>query len=231
MTDTVIQKALNKVNILFKDNDPSHDIDHVKRVHKLALWIASDAIIFSADGKNTINNPSINMLRLELCAILHDVGDHKYLKEGETTIELLKNTLEEIDVPVALHDALIEDIISIGWSYQKRTGLKPKSWEAKIVQDADRLDALGAIGIARVFSFGAVKNRPIIKPNLDVAFPNFCEPNSSINEVCTLDHLRTKLLYLKDHMNILKGYNEAISRHNFMVQFMNQILIETLISL
>lgn len=226
----LIQKAFNKVESLFLNNDPSHDFYHVKRVHKLALWIASDVIIFTSNSESRINSSNLDMLRLQLCAILHDVGDHKYLKEGETTIELLTNVFKEIDIPSDLHDKLIEDIISISWTYQKKTGLAPKSWEAKIVQDADRLDALGAVGISRVFSFGAVKNRPIYKPNSEVILPNFLDTKSNINEMCSLDHFMGKLFHIKDKMNTLKGYNEAEDRHSIMVYYVSQFLFELRIS-
>ncbi|MCB9358321.1 HD domain-containing protein [Candidatus Woesearchaeota archaeon] len=138
---------------------------------------------------------------IQLAAILHDIGDHKF--ENDTNI--VKNWLKENDVEE------IEKIMHIIENVSFKKGTKIESKEGMIVQDADRLDAIGAIGISRVFATGVHFKRPIYDPE---------------NEKNSIQHFYDKLLKLKDLMNTSAGKEMALSRHKYMEEFLQRFYEE-----
>ena len=188
-----------------------HDWFHIERVFKNATHIA--------EGEDC------NMIVVQLGALLHDVADSK-VHDGDETVgpkvarELLEG--EGVDEETITHlIAIIENISFKGGNFEK----KFSSIELDIVQDADRLDALGAIGIARTFNYGGFKNRvlynPDIAPNLTMNKEEYKKSDSP-----TLNHFYEKLLLLKDRMNTQTGKKLAEGRHRYMEDFLSQFYAE-----
>ena len=179
----LISDALDFVSDLLENNSGGHDTSHSLRVYKNALEIAG-------------NEPGCDMTVVSLAALLHDVDDHKLFnhENNENAREFLSNS----GVP----NEKIEEICSVinSVSFSKNRGKKPETLEGKIVQDADRLDAMGAIGIARTFAFGGEHGR-------------------SIEE--SVMHFHEKLLLLKDEMNTESARKIAESRHAFLEEFLS----------
>jgi len=179
----LISDAMNFVSDLLENNSGGHDTAHSLRVYKNALEIAG-------------NEPGCDMTVVSLAALLHDVDDHKLFnhENNENAREFLSNS----GVP----NEKIEEICSVinSVSFSKNRGKKPETIEGKIVQDADRLDAMGAIGIARTFAFGGEHGR-------------------SIEE--SVMHFHEKLLLLKDEMNTESARKIAESRHAFLEEFLS----------
>ena len=162
---------------------------------------------------------------MELAILLHDVGDRKVIKKDEDDYSIAENFLKKQKVP----DNIIEKIMSIikNMSFSKSLNTKNTlaSMEFYVVQDADRLDALGAIGIARAFAYGGSKGRPLYDPTKQArklsTTKNYRKPGNS-----TLHHFEEKLLLLKDLMNTKTAKKIAQKRHNYMQNYLKQFLAE-----
>lgn len=191
--------------------ESGHDWFHIERVYKNALLIA--------EGEEC------EITVVKLGALLHDIADSKF-HDGDEAVgpkvarEFLesKNTSEEIITHV-VH--IIENISFKGGNFEKKFTSK----ELEIVQDADRLDAIGAIGIARTFNYGGFKNRPIYNPNI-APQTNMTKEEYKNSEAPTLNHFYEKLLLLKDKMNTKTGRKIAEGRHKFMELFLSQFYAE-----
>ena len=188
-----------------------HDWFHIERVYKNAALIA--------------NGENCDILIVQLGALLHDIADSKF-HDGDETIgpKKAKLFLESKHVP----ENTIEHVINIIENISFKGGHETKkfsSLELDIVQDADRLDAIGAIGVARTFNYGGFKNRaiynPEIKPNL-----NMSKEEYKNSDAPTINHFYEKLLLLKDRMNTKTGKEIAAQRHEFMEQFLTQFYAE-----
>ena len=202
--------------ILFVKNqltnaEGGHDWFHIERVYKNALLIAEEE-----DCDITI---------VKLGALLHDIADSKFHdgdeKIGPKTARIFlesQNVSEDIISHVI---AIIENISFKGGNFEKKFNSK----ELEIVQDADRLDAIGAIGIARTFNYGGFKNRPLYNPNIQPNL-NMSKEEYKNNESPTLNHFYEKLLLLKDKMNTETGKKIAQKRHDFMLTFLSQFYAE-----
>ena len=202
--------------ILFVKNqlahaEGGHDWFHIERVYKNALLIAEEE--------------ECDLTVVKLAALLHDIADSKFHGGDETVGPKTARTFLEsqnVSEDIILHViAIIENISFKGGNFEKKFNSK----ELEIVQDADRLDAIGAIGIARTFNYGGFKNRPLYNPNI--------QPNMNMNkeeyknsESPTLNHFYEKLLLLKDKMNTETGKKIAQKRHDFMVTFLSQFYAE-----
>ena len=185
MRDFSLEKAaIEYINNIFKDNMDGHDVDHTMRVFNLALQIAKDY-------------PDSNLYLISLSALLHDVDDHKLFQTENN--QHAREFLKENDVNEENIKKVCQIINEISFSHNQNN--KPSSLEAMIVQDADRLDAMGAIGVARTFAYGGKNNRPL---------------SSSIQ------HFYDKLLLLKDLMNTETGKKIAESRHQFLLDFLKE---------
>lgn len=211
-----IQMILINNTILFvkkqlEDTEGGHDWFHIERVFKNALLIAE--------------NEDCNVTVVKLGALLHDIADSKFHdgdeKIGPKTARIFlesQNVSEDIISHVI---AIIENISFKGGNFEKKFNSK----ELEIVQDADRLDAIGAIGIARTFNFGGFKNRPLHNPNIQPNL-NMSKEEYKNSESPTLNHFYEKLLLLKDKMNTETGKKIAQKRHDFMITFLAQFYAE-----
>jgi uncharacterized protein len=188
-----------------------HDWFHIERVWKNAKLIAS--------------GEECDLEVVELAALLHDIADSKF-HGGDEAIgpQKAKEYLEtqNIDSEKVAHVISIIENISFKGGHNQRTH---DSIELDIVQDADRLDAIGAIGIARTFNYGGFKNRalydPEIEPNLKMTKQQY-----KMSTAPTINHFYEKLLLLKDLMNTATGKSIALERHKYMEGFLNQFFAE-----
>lgn len=194
-----------------KNAEGGHDWFHIERVYKTAQVIAAAE--------------DCDLEVVTLAALLHDIADSKF-HNGDETIgpKVARAFLEANQVLPATVDhviAIIENISFKGGNFDQQFHSK----ELAIVQDADRLDAIGAIGIARTFNYGGFKNRalydPEIKPNLSQTKEEYKK-----NEAPTINHFYEKLLLLTDKMNTETGKKMAKKRHDFMVHFLAQFYAE-----
>lgn len=210
--DELHQKQISKteefVRKYFKNESSGHDWWHVHRVRNYSLKISEK------EGGN--------LFLIEMAALLHDLDDWKLkneLKKNKT-----KQWLQKIDIQNEEALKILEVISQVSF---KGAGVKtnPTSREAEIVQDADRLDAIGAIGIARTFAYGGNKGRiihhPEIQPQLHDDFHSYKN-----NTAPTINHFYEKLLLLKDRMNTPTGRKMAETRHQFMLDFLEKFFKE-----
>jgi uncharacterized protein len=188
-----------------------HDWFHIERVWKNALLIA--------EGE------ACDLIVVELGALLHDIADSKF-HGGDETVgpKMARSFLEShgVDETIIVHVVNIIDNISYkGGNFERKFNSK----ELAIVQDADRLDALGAIGIARCFNYGGFKNRPLYNPEISPVL-NMSKDDYKKSESPTINHFYEKLLLLKDLMNTETGKQIAAERHKFMQDFLVQFYAE-----
>ena len=203
----IIEKTITFVKQKLKNAEGGHDWFHIERVYKNALLIAKDE--------------KCDEIIVKLGALLHDIADSKF-HNGDETVgpKVAREFLESENV----EESIIEHVINIINNISFKGGNFEKNFtsiELEIVQDADRLDAIGAIGIARAFNYGGFKNRqlynPDIVPNLSMSKEEYKNSKSP-----TLNHFYEKLLLLKDKMNTNTGKKIAQNRHNFMETFLTQ---------
>ncbi|CAM1370790.1 Phosphohydrolase [Tenacibaculum soleae] len=211
-TQQTIKNTIVFVKKTLQGAEGGHDWFHIERVYKNALLIAEDE--------------NVDNFIVSLGALLHDIADAKFY-DGDETIgpKLARKFLEkqQVDEESIVH---IENIIQyISYKTSLSDGVKFSSPELAVIQDADRLDAIGAIGIARCFNYGGFKNRvlydPEIKPNLNMTKDEYKKSTAP-----TINHFYEKLLLLKDKMNTQRGKQIAIQRHNYMESFLKQFYIE-----
>lgn len=209
--DTIKEKTISFVKDTLQGAEAGHDWFHIERVYKTALSI------------NTKEGG--DLLLVTLAALLHDIADSKF-NNGDEEIgpQLAGNFLRTL----GLSEAVILEVQQIirNLSYKASLGkIEFSSRELDIVQDADRLDAIGAIGIARAFTYGGYKNRvlydPEIKPDLHMSKEAY--KNS---EAPTINHFYEKLLRLKELMKTRTGKELAEHRHQFMLLYLNQFYSE-----
>lgn len=198
----VIENALLYIRELFQGESSGHDYFHSERVYRNAMAIAE-----KEGGDQFI---------IALAAILHDVDDRKLFGTHET-LEHARTFMREQNV----EDAFAEQICDIIKNMSFGSGKVPASIEGKIVQDADRLDAIGAIGIARTFAFGGHKGRVMYDPDEKPA--ENLTPEEYKNHVSTtVNHFYEKLFKLRELMNTDGAKEMAEHRHQFMSQFLEE---------
>lgn len=211
MDNIIINKTVDFVQQTLKDAEGGHDWWHIHRVWKNAKLIAE--------------TEQADLLVVELAALLHDIADSKF-HNGDETIgpkiarEFLES--EKVDEVTIQHvNHIIENISFKGGNVPKQFSSK----ELDIVQDADRLDAIGAIGIARAFNYGGFKNRPLYNPNIA---PNLqmSKEEYKNSDAPTINHFYEKLLLLKVKMTTETGKQIAQERHRFMGVFLSQFYAE-----
>jgi len=206
---TTINQTIEFVKSELKNAEGGHDWFHVERVFRNSILIAKDE--------------DANAFVVSLAALLHDIADPKF-HDGDETIgpkkatKFLKN--QKVDKETIDHIIKIIQHMSYKNSFEK-DGKVFSSKELEVVQDADRLDAIGAIGIARCFNYGGFKNRalydPNILPNLNMTKKEYKKSNAP-----TINHFYEKLLLLKDKMNTPTGKRLAANRHDYMEAFLKQ---------
>jgi len=185
MNNELIESAIEYIKDLFQNKSDGHDAGHSMRVYKNALLIAE-------------HEPACNLRIVSLAALLHDVDDHKLFQTVNN--ENARKFLETHEIESKEIDEICEVINSV--SFSKNRGRRPATLEGKIVQDADRLDALGAIGIARTFLYGGKHDRPFED---------------------SLQHFYDKLLLLRDEINTSFARKIAENRHDFMLSFLEEL--------
>lgn len=207
----LISKTISFVKAKLENAEGGHDWFHIERVFKNAVLIAK--------------NEDCDVTVVKLGALLHDIADSKF-HEGDESVgpKIARDFLESenVDEEIITHVVhIIENISYKGGNFEK----KFSSLELDVVQDADRLDAIGAIGIARAFNYGGFKNRALYDPKI--------APNSRMskeeykkNDAPTLNHFYEKLLLLKDKMNTDTGKQIAKERHRYMEGFLAQFYAE-----
>lgn len=213
MTNTkIIEETISFVKETLKGAEGGHDWFHIQRVFNNTLLIAKDE--------------KVDVLVVSLAALLHDIADAKF-NDGDETVgpKMAADFLSalEVEKQVIEHVVKIIENISFKSSLDSKKGFS--SQELKVVQDADRLDAIGAIGIARAFNYGGFKNRelynPDIAPNLKMTKEEYKKSKAP-----TLNHFYEKLLLLKDKMNTNSGKKLAEKRHQFMLEYLEQFFKE-----
>ncbi|HBI01327.1 MAG TPA: HD domain-containing protein [Flavobacterium sp.] len=208
---TIIDKTILFVKEKLQHAEGGHDWFHIERVFKNAVLIAQEEIC--------------DVTVVKLGALLHDIADSKFHDGDE---EIGPKTAREFLESEHVSEEIIEHVIQIIKNISFKGGNFEKTFSSKeleIVQDADRLDALGAIGIARAFNYGGFKNRalynPTISPKLNMTKEEYKKSDSP-----TLNHFYEKLLLLKDKMNTETGKKLAQERHRFMETFLSQFYAE-----
>ena len=207
--EKVIKNALEYVKEYFKEESSGHDYFHTLRVYKVAKEIAEK------------ENADVNIVML--AALLHDVDDVKISPATSINKENARTFLNNNKVDKQTIDFICNIIDDI--SYKGKDSVVPKTLEAKIVQDADRLDALGAIGVARAFAYGGNHNRvmhdPEEKPNLDMDEKEYRNHVST-----TINHFYEKLFNLKQLINTDYARKIAEERESYMKDFLREFLDE-----
>jgi len=204
----IIEHTIAFLQQKFANESSGHDWYHIERVWKLSRSIA-DREGFS------------NTFVVEMGALLHDIADHKF-HDGDEHIgpKVARDYLAQFEIDKQEVDSIVAIIEEISF---KGMGVPTpmSSKEGEIVQDADRLDAIGAIGIARTFAYGGSKNRPIYDPNIKpICHTSFAAYKTSTSP--TINHFYEKLLSLRDKMNTETAKAEAERRHAFMEEFLRQ---------
>lgn len=209
MQSEINNQALEYVKKIFENDYSGHDYFHTFRVYKMATHIAM--------------KENANLEIVQLAALLHDVDDIKlfpetYVQKEHARSFLTANNVDEITIHTICQ--IISEI-----SYAAKDSVIPQTLEGKCVQDADRLDAIGAIGIARAFAYGGNHNRlmyhPDIKPNMNMSREEY---NNSLST--TINHFYEKLFKLKDLMNTSTARNIAKDREKYMQDFISEFMDE-----
>ena len=208
---SIIEQTINFVKITLANAETGHDWFHIERVYKTAQTI------------NAVEKG--DPLVVELAALLHDIADSKF-NNGDEEIGPQKagDFLKEIGVAdkTILH---VQEVIR-NLSYKASLGtITFKSKELDVVQDADRLDAIGAIGIARAFTYGGYKNRVLYDPAIPTNL-NMSKEEYKNTTAPTINHFYEKLLLLKDLMKTETGKLMAQQRHEFMLAYLDQFYAE-----
>lgn len=202
-----VQRIADHVASLFEGEGTGHDWFHIERVTKNAIQIAA------AEGAD----PNIAALG----ALLHDIADWKFhggsLEEGP---KRAKQALEKFEAPEAWHEEVVLIVARVSFKGAGVADNMP-TLAGKCVQDADRLDAIGAIGVARTFAYGGSTGQPLYDPALDpelhADFAAYRDKRTS-----TINHFHEKLLLLKDRMHTATGKAWAEERHQYMEDFLQQ---------
>ena len=205
----IINKTIEYVKEFFKDEYSGHDFYHTLRVYNNAMLIAK--------------GEECDLEIVSLAALLHDVDDYKIVGEQEDLLHNAKTYLKSIDYSAERIEKICNIISQI--SFKVSETQIPDTIEGKIVQDADRLDAIGAIGIARAFAFGGNHNTPIHDPEIK-ARENMSVEEYKKKDGTTINHFYEKLLLIKDLMNTETGKKIAEHRHNYMKSFLEEFYSE-----
>lgn len=209
MDKTIIDDAQEFVRKVFENDYSGHDYFHTLRVYNMAVRIASQE--------------NADMPVVQLAALLHDVDDIKLSPETHENKDRAAVFLKEHNLPREIIKTVCDIIDEV--SFRGKDSVVPKTVEGKCVQDADRLDALGAIGIARAFAYGGNHNRvihnPDIAPDMDM---NAEEYHNHVST--TINHFYEKLFRLSKLMNTDAAKRIAEQRENYMRTYISEFLSE-----
>ncbi len=210
-SQTIIEETIAFVKKTLQNAESGHDWFHIERVYKNSLLISK--------------SESVDTFIVSLGALLHDIADSKF-HNGDETIgpKIAREFLfkQNVDSKVIEHVVNIIENISFKGGNEKQKFSSP---ELNVVKDADRLDAIGAIGIARTFNYGGFKNRAIYNPEIRPKL-NMTKAEYKASTAPTINHFYEKLLLLKDRMNTRTGKELAKKRHQFMLLYLDQFYKE-----
>jgi len=211
MTQTdIIQKTADFIKQEFGDDSSGHDWWHIYRVWKNAISICE--------------RERADLFIVELAALLHDLDDWKFNESEDETPRRAQAWMEACGVDSQINQTVCEIIMHVSYKGAQVEN-KMNTLEGFIVQDADRLDAIGAIGIGRAFAYGGYKNRPMYDPETEnqmhASFEQYKNSKSA-----TINHFYEKLLLLKDKMNTATAKKIAEQRHEIMLKFLEQFMNE-----
>ncbi len=206
----IVMAALEYVKVVFRDDFSGHDFYHTQRVYRMASKIAAEE---KADA-----------FEAELSAILHDVDDQKLSPETHEKKSHAVLFMKKFDLPEDLIAKVCRNIEEV--SFAGKDSVKPSSLEGQIVQDADRLDALGAIGIARAFAYGGHAGRPIFDPEIP-PLQNMSREDYVNRPSTSINHFYEKLFSLKEKINTPSAHRIACERHAFLEAFVDEFWAET----
>lgn len=201
-----MKELVEKVRGIYEGFDASHDFQHIERVYQNALAILH-------------TEPGADEEVVKIAVLLHDVSDKKYTDSKEQEEKLISELHMSEEKKQHIRDCIAQ--VSFNGGHE----LEATSIEAKIVRDADRLDAIGAVGIARTFAFGGAKGRKLYD-EAEEARTEMSEEEYRSKNTASVTHFYEKLLLLKDLMTTEKGKQMAEDRHQFMVSFLDQLQLE-----
>ena len=206
----LIDRTVNHVQAVLSGDGTGHDWWHVHRVWRMAQRIG--------------RAENADLLVVELAALLHDIADWK-LQDGDTSVgpARAKEWLDSLGMDMGVVDHVCQIVANISFK-GAAVEQPPLSLEGRVVQDADRLDAMGAIGIARAFVYGGAKGREIYDPGVQPTEHRTAE--SYLKGGTTINHFYEKLLLLKDRMNTATGRAMAEERHRFMEDYLRRFYEE-----
>lgn len=209
--EEIIRNTIAFVKDELKDAEGGHDWFHIERVYKNSIHIS--------EGEK------VDKIVVALGALLHDIADSKF-HNGDDTVgpKKAREFLKTQNVGEEIIEHVVKIIESVSFSGGNKTQ-EFTSLELEVVQDADRLDALGAIGIARTFNYGGFKNRKLYDPEITPKL-NMSPSEYKASNAPTINHFYEKLLLLKDRMNTETGRKIAIERHQFMETFLDHFYAE-----
>ena len=211
MSQNLIQTTIAFVKEKLEGAEAGHDWFHIERVWKLSEKIA--------------DSETCNLQVVELAALLHDIADPKFHDGDETlALKISNEFLQSQNVSTDIIEQVLFIIKNISFKNREEAP-EILPIELQIVQDADRIDAIGAIGIARTFNYGGFKNNLMYHPDIQPAV-NMTKEEYKKSKGTTINHFYEKLLLLKDLMNTGTGKKLAEERHDFMVEFLDQFARE-----
>jgi uncharacterized protein len=206
----IIEEVKAEIKKQFEGEGTGHDWWHMVRVVNNALTIG--------------RKENANLFLVELAAWLHDIGDHKFHKETDAQERLITQILDDIGLKKEIQKEILAIVASVSYKGAKVETL-PYTLEGQVVQDADRLDAIGAIGIARAFAYGGNKERLLYHPEQPPVMHNDFEAYKN-DKGHTINHFYEKLLLLKERMQTSTGKQMAEDRHVYMESFLSQFYNE-----
>ncbi|MBU4350517.1 HD domain-containing protein [bacterium] len=218
----IIKKTEYFVKETFNQDSTGHDWWHIHRVRSLAKRIAREE--------------GADIFIVELAALLHDIGDYKFFRgDEEAGAVKVREWLSSLEIPPSLIDKIVEITSRISFMHtlpdkgkrkdKKNSSIPTVSKELMAVTDADRLDAMGAIGIARTFTYGGFFNRPIYDPAIKPS-KSITKKEYKITEAPSINHFYEKLLKLKNMMYTKLGRKMAKRRHRFLNLFLKEFFKE-----
>jgi len=212
---SVDAKTMSQVETLALEKMASysgcHDHFHIMRVMNNAKLIMNRLAEYVEDDMDE----SI----VSLICLLHDVGDRKLINQPEDDYSIAAEIMEQCGIEKETQQKVLDNMKKLGFASDNG---KMENWEGMIAQDADRLDALGAIGIARCFAYGGMKHRPLWNPDQAPADLSNKEDYKKHHDGNSLNHFYEKLFLLKDMMNTEAGAEIALERHRYMMEYVER---------
>jgi uncharacterized protein len=205
----LLSEAEAFVRVALAHDNSGHDWDHIARVRRLAVTIGRDE--------------GADLYICDLAALLHDVADEKIAGDEESGLTRVRDWLIAHGAESEVIARVMDIVATMSFAGGRRPAMA--NLEGQVVQDADRLDALGAVGVARAFAFGATRGRPMYDPEI-APRANMSREEYRQRQSPTINHFYEKLLLLKDRLNTSRARQLAEERHRFMVAFLDQFYAE-----